>query len=316
MSDAKFSGQPLDPHITLKLAIAKQHAHNASFAGSARHAIAEGFSAIDSVFSALLIYAGIEPPRNHRHKLELVQKHFPGIFNAVIEKTKNRGSYAPGVSWDMLQDFYQSWLSARYDEFSASAATVGLRAREAQQVINCALRFFANEHHTDYYQLLLVIDAVAFGYGNSAVSDAIGEAHERRFAAAEAYGEKHGSKLGSKFAETSNYCELSIIADDPLTQAIIKQDTEIANACADLYEQFNRIVEDIQLNRLIRTAGTDDIEKCEFAKADEVPNFLISLKMRYHGASIAENAERWGKIFATGLGTLMEKIAAKTPQSK
>lgn len=316
MSNPKDAQQPLNPQIALKLAIARQHTHNASFAGSARHAIAEGFSAIDSVFSALLIYAGVEPPRNHRHKLDRVRELYPDIFNAVIEKTAHGGSYAPGVSWDALLDFYQSWLSARYDEFSATAAIAGRRTREAQQAINCALRFFASEHHVDYYPLSVAIDAVAFGHGNSAVSDAIGEAHERRFAAAEAYGEAHGSKLGTKFAETSNYCELSVVADDPLTQAIIEQDDDIANACVDLYEQFNRIVEDIQQKRLLRTAGTDDIQKCEFTQANEVPNFLLSLKMRYHGASIAENGERWGQVFATGLDALMKGIELPTSPPK
>jgi hypothetical protein len=70
--------------------------------------------------------------------------------------------------------------------------------------------------------------------------------NERRGEEAERYGEMYGAPLGTRLAETSNYCALAITADDALTQRIIEKDELIAEECSEFYEHFIRLVEHIQ----------------------------------------------------------------------
>jgi hypothetical protein len=50
--------------VLLPLALAKQYAHHARFAGTPRQAVADGYSAVDAMLSALLIHSGQEHSRN------------------------------------------------------------------------------------------------------------------------------------------------------------------------------------------------------------------------------------------------------------
>jgi hypothetical protein len=46
----------MNEDVLLRLAIAKQYAHHANFAGTPREAIADGYSAVDAMLSALLVH--------------------------------------------------------------------------------------------------------------------------------------------------------------------------------------------------------------------------------------------------------------------
>ena len=77
----------------------------------------------------------------------------------------------------------------------------------------------------------------------------MGDAHDRLFAAAEAAGEERGSRLGTKLAAPTNYCELDVMTGDELTQRVIKDDEDIADEAARVYHAFVDLVERIQEKR-------------------------------------------------------------------
>jgi hypothetical protein len=212
----------VDKEVIDSLVIARHHLHNCEYAGTARHAIAEGYSAIDAVFSALLISKAIDPPRNHKVKLDQTRATFPDVFRSYEETYPTGRGFFPGVEWDELVAFYKEWLAARYEEFAASPAHVGGRQGEAEAAFRCAVRHIETDWAVPSGDVDRRVEEMAFGPGASAVERALSDAHDRRFAEAEAYGERHGAKLGTKMAETSNFATLSIIADDPLTQSIIR----------------------------------------------------------------------------------------------
>ncbi len=291
----------MDKEVISSLVIARHHLHNCEFAGTARHAIAEGYSAIDAVLSALIISKSVEPPRNHKAKLDLARATFPDVFQNYEEKYPTGRGFFPGVDWDELIAFYKEWLAARYEEFDARPAHVGGRRAEAEAAFRCAVRRLAADWGVPASDVDKRVEELSLGAGVSEVERALGEAHDRRFADAEAYGERYGAKLGTKMSETSNFATLSIIADDTLTQSIIREDREIADECAVLYLRFLGLVEKIQERRLAHFAGDRYPDDIDASHLEEAPNLIISLKARYSGATVSEFGESIGRMLANAM---------------
>ncbi|MFB3812792.1 MAG: hypothetical protein ACE14L_01675 [Terriglobales bacterium] len=286
----------ITPEVLQHLANAIHNLHNASFSGSARNVVADGYSAIDASFSAVLIDAGYQPPKNHKEKLSQAEKLFPNLLQGYRESTRGGGTIisAAGVAWPRITSFYREWLTARYETFSLTADQARRRCVEAARAVACCMRFIAASNGVGLLDLEDSVKKLAFGYLYSEADQAVGKVHERRFARAEQYGEMHGAKLGTKLAETSNYCTFSIVADDALTRGIIKDDSEIAEECADLYERFLRLVELIEKKRHWRLAPSQT--ELGRSEPDEVPDFMLALRFRYHGAKVSELGKQWAEL--------------------
>jgi hypothetical protein len=56
----------MDGDVVLTLSLARLYGHHANFAGTPRQAIADGYSAVDAVCTALLRQAGLKQPKNHK----------------------------------------------------------------------------------------------------------------------------------------------------------------------------------------------------------------------------------------------------------
>jgi hypothetical protein len=110
-----------------------------------------------------------------------------------------------------------------------------------------------------------LVSTKAFGFDFSEVAVAVGDAHERLFAAAEAAGEERSSKLGTKLAATTNYCELDVMTGDDLTQTIIRDDKEIAKAAARVYHAFADLMDRIHEKRLHLLGPPDARRQCILA---------------------------------------------------
>lgn len=302
--------------VVLKLALAMQYAHHASFAGTPRQAIADGYSAIDAAMSAILTQDGIEPPRNHKHKLDAVRTAYPDMLAPKIKRHKNGTSYSPGGDWVSVESYYREWLESRYSHFDLTPARASSRTRETHQFINSAVRVIARKRKLATEKLDKRVSEHAFGFEHSELGLAVGMMHDRLFFEAEQLGEMYGSKLGVKFASTTNYCELDITAGDALTQAIIKEDDEIAMEGARVYAEFNKLAEKIIEKRRARILGDRMDEASDRAALDESPNFMLSMKVRYHGATVRESGERWGRILAAGLGVAINKRASPKRRTK
>jgi hypothetical protein len=283
----------MDSDVLLTLSLAKLYAHHANFAGTPRQAIADGYSAVDAVLTALLKHDRKPQPRNHKMKFEQAREHFPDAFAA--ESTVNGGSayFAPGADWDSLASYYAEWLNSRYGAFTIGAAAAANRVRETHTVVSASIRFIARLEDMDADELEKLISERAFGFDFSEVSAAVGEAHDLLFQEAEIAGEMHGSKLGVKLAATTNYCDLDVTAGDELTQTILREDKEIAADAAMVYHKFVELAEKIQAKRLERISGGKPLDKCTTEEMMNSPDFMLGLKARYHGGTMLELGARW-----------------------
>jgi hypothetical protein len=303
-----FGDVKVDGDVLLTLSLAKLYGHHANFAGTPRQAIADGYSAVDAVFTALLRQGGHKQSKNHKHKLDLVREHFPNVFDALVITSGNATVHMPGTDWDSLEEYYGEWLASRYDNFEMSAAMASSRIREALNVINAAIRHIAKKEGMAADDLEKIVSSKSFGFDFLAVAVSVGDAHDRLFAAAETVGEERGSKLGTKFAATTNYSELDVMTGDELTQGIIRDDKEIAEEAARIYHAFVDLIDRIQEKRLHVISGGKDPSKYTPDEIAKAPDFMFSMKVRYHGGTALELGTRWFGRLTKGLTEVLKKI--------
>lgn len=284
-----------------KLAIAEQFSHNAQFAGVARQAVGDGYSSIDALFSALLVNAGEEPPRNHKRKLDRVREIAPGIFDTREERSGNSFSYWGGITWDEIEAFYREWLQSRYETFEMSAGTARLRVETVLSANHFVIRWLADLHRQDWFELVASVGRATYGYYDSAIAESLGRAHDHLFAEAEALGESVGRRLGIKMASTTNFCGADIIAGDEITRRLIEQDQEIADHTVQVYVAFCRLMERVRTKRL--EIIVEDRPSIEHGPAfDLATDFMLSMKAKYHGESLSQTGEAIARSMALSFG--------------
>lgn len=277
------------------LAIATQFAHHATYAGTQRQAIAEGYSAIDASLSGLLHNASKAPPRNHKAKLDQVKSLLPNVFAEYSEKLKNGGRWVAGVPWIEVEAFYGEWLRARYEKFDVEPSVARERVAQANRAVEAAIRHIATEHGMPVGDLTRQVNQRAFGFEDCALYEALSAAHDHLFDRAERLGEEAGSKLGTKMAAATNFSMLDLIASDELTRDIIKNDEEIAAECASLHVQLCSMIERLRDRRadLLSGNGMD-----RNASVNESTNFMLALRFKYHGEKLSESGDNLGKTIA------------------
>jgi len=291
----------IDEEVLAAAVIAKQHVHHAGFAGTARQIVAEGYSAVDAILSGLLLSRKIEPPRNHKSKLDRARTLFPNAFSSRVEHRGNSAVYSAGVEWDRIESFYREWLAARYSDFGMGHNDAVQRFHDAGAAVARGIETLALEAGETAEHFDRLVLEKAFGFEFSAADLAVGQIHEKRFAEAERRDEMHGSKLGTKLSETSNFCQLAIVSDDPMTKQILKEDPTIADECADLYEKAIRLVELIDKKRSAELAASPESDGSESFVHEHAPDFFLSIKFRFHGSKTSESAGRFGRLFAEAL---------------
>ncbi|SFN19060.1 hypothetical protein SAMN05216573_109114 [Bradyrhizobium sp. Rc3b] len=143
------------------------------------------------------------------------------------------------------------------------------------------------------------------------------------FQEAEQFGEEHGSRLGTKLAATTNFCDLDLVAGDELTQKIILEDLEIAEDAARVYHLFVRLVDKIQDKRLERICEGRPIENCTPEQVIDTTDFMVSLKARYHGGTIPIVGVPWSQALKGVLSSVshilkkpMTELAAEKQDGK
>lgn len=305
-----MAGRSVSREVTFSLALARQFSHHADFAGTPRQAVADGYSCIDAALSALLKHEEIDPPRNHRQKLDMVRKLHPDMLAFHVVRRRNSTTYSPGGDWASIEAYYRQWLASRYSRFDLSASVASSRVVEAHQFLNATMRIIARKRKVNVWKLYKQVSRQAFGYDNSQLGNALGAMHDKLFFEAERMGEAYGSKLGTKLASTTNYCQLDIVTGDLLTQTLIKEDEEIADEGARVYLKFNQLVEKIIRKRRQKISERSGDTAAQDA-LNESPNFMLSMKARYHGATVKESGEKWGRVLADGLSMSSRKHKKK-----
>lgn len=297
----------MDGDVLLTLSLAKLYAHHSNFAGTPRQAVADGYAAVDAIFTALRQHGGKVQPRNHKHKLDAARRNFPDAFAAKTTNTASSTTFSPGTDWDSLEEYYREWLASRYGKFEMGAAVASGRVREALNVVADGMRFIARKEGLNEDELEERVSKKAFGFDFSEVSFAVGDAHDRLFSEAAA-GDVIGTKLGVKLAATTNYCDLDIMAGDELTQSIIRDDEEIAEDAARVYHSFVDLIERIQAKRLKSISGGKALEECSPDEIIASPDFMLSMKARYHGGSVLEMGVRWFGKLGKGLAAIFKNL--------
>lgn len=290
-----------------KLAIAEQFSHNAEYAGVARQAVADGYSSIDALFSAILIDEGQTPPRNHKHKLDAVRVLAPTLFATRSESSGSGYLYSGGIEWGEIEEFYREWLQSRYESFDMPASTARRRVATTLSANNFAIRWLADKHGEDWFELRSTVARATYGYDDSEISEAPSRAHDRLFAEAEAFGERMGRKLAIKMASTTNFCGADIIAGDEITRKIIQQDGGIARHASNVYVSFCRLMDKIRSQRakliLSENPGMDQADAF-----DQATDFMLSMKAKYHGERLAHTGESIARMIGVAMGRFDEPV--------
>lgn len=257
---------------------------SAQSAGSSRFAVADGYLAIDNYFSAILLDKGIDPTRNHRLKLDLMLEHFGNLLGKA-EITKND-----------LQKFYECWQKVRYSSAIPTPNETLNFVRLSYHVISAITRELACRYAKSTNELEEELYAEVLGSRWSSFEKECSDIHEMWQQEAEIQGEMgNGSRLSNKMLNPSNFCEIRALADDPVTKDILANDSGFGSAVARFYDSFLNLVVHVQNTRYERGI-----------EANEIPNFMLSLRMRYHGQSMKEIEEDWGKMITKAMDSLKQ----------
>ena len=256
--------------------------------GSVRFAVADGYLAIDNYFSALLIDSGIDPTKNHKKKLDLVFDNFNNILIEVkIPKS------------DLL-DYYDCWQNVRYSSKIPTPNETLKFLRLSHKIITAISGELAKRYNKSSDQLEDELYAEVMGEHWTSFDEEISIIHERWQHEAESQGERgYGSKLGNKMLNPSNYCNIFAFADDEITREIIAKDQEFGSKIANYYETFLDLIVYVLYARAKRGV-----------KENEITNFMLSLRLRYHGQSMKEIAEDWFKMVSDTLKLIDKKSSA------
>lgn len=257
---------------------------SAQSAGSSRFAVADGYLAIDNYFSAILLDEGIDPTRNHKQKLELMLSHFRNLISEA-EITQNN-----------LEKFYECWQKVRYSSAIPNPNETLNFVRLSYRVISAITQEIARRYAKSEDELEEELYTEVLGSRWSSFEEECSYIHEMWQQEAEIQGEMgHGYKLGNKMLNPSNFCEIRALADDPVTKDILADDSEFGSAVAKFYQLFLDLVVHVQNTR--RERGIEP---------NEISNFMLSLRMRYHGQTMEEIAEDWGKVIAKAMNSFKQ----------
>jgi len=246
---------------------------SAQSAGSSKFAVADSYLAIDNYFTAVLLTKEIDPTKNHQEKLKLMWKHFENVFKkAKVDKTD-------------LQKFYQCWQDVRYSSTIPTPHETLIYLRISNRIINGITSQIATTTAISADELEEQIYIEVLGGRWSSFEEECSHIHEAWQQEAEIQGEMgFGSKIGNKALNPSNFSEIRAMADDHVTKEILSNDPTIGSSIAKFYESFLNLVVLIQCAR-------DE----HGMTPNEIPNFMLSLKIAYHGRTCKEISGDWIK---------------------
>lgn len=259
--------------------------HSAQAAGSSRFAIADAYLAVDNYFSAILLETGVNPPKNHKQKLGYILNNFGNLLKKA-KVTKNE-----------LEKFYDCWQNVRYSSTTLTPNETLDFMRLSHHILHAIIEELAHQNGKSSDQLEDELYTEVLGGRWSSFDEECSRIHEMWQEEAEIKGEMDiGSKLGNKMIQPSNFCGISAFTDDDITKGIIAKDPEFGSKVANFYQSFLNLVVHVLNTRFER--GVD---------LDEVTNFMLSLRLRYHGQNMKEIADDWNKIIAESIKSLKNK---------
>jgi len=252
---------------------------SAQSAGSCRSAVADSYLAIDNYFSAILLNEGIKPTHSHKEKLNLIHKHFKNIFDKA------------GVNQNDLDNFHDWWLKVRYSSALPSPNETIKFLRISFRIMSIIIEEIANRCGLTAESLEDEVYADVLGKRWLRFEEECALIHEKWQSEAEYLGEMgHGSRLGNKMLNPSNFCNIQVFTDDPITKEIIANDPNFSSNIGKFYDSFLKLVVYVQNMRIQRKI-----------EANQIPNFTLSLRVSYIGQSMKEIGEEWRNFIVQAL---------------
>lgn len=95
---------------------------------------------------------------------------------------------------------------------------------------------------------------------------------------------------------------------DDLTQTIIRDDKEIAEEAARVHHAFADLMDRIREKRLHVISGGKEPGKCTPGEIAKAPDFMFSMKARYHGGTAHELGVRWFGGLTKALAETLKKV--------
>lgn len=265
----------MDLNVMDQLVLSEIYARAAWASGTVRGAIADGYSAVDIAFSALLLSRDISPSHNHKGKLDQVVSASPGIFQNA---STTQGD---------VEDFYKKWLAVRYDNASTVTSKEAVDyLRLSSNLISAIVAAIACRYGEDPIDVESRIYENIFATSFSKIDETVSEIHDGIQLRLEMLGEAEGSKLGNKMVNTSNFCQILALAGDPMTKKIVGESDELALRIGTFYSEFVTLIDWLQMSRL-----------SEGLQAEEMMNFTFSLRLGYYGRSFQEIRDQWKPMF-------------------
>lgn len=260
----------MKPEVIDRLVVAFSYSATARAAGSARHAVADGYLAVDNALSALLLDRGQKLPRVHGMKIDQAF----GCCGQVFQDA--------GATREEIDSFFQAWQDVRYTATAQEPRQAVLYVRLTERVVRAVVADLARRSGQAIDELESEVYERAFGGARSLIEGEVNVIHDMLQQELEDHGDRYGAKLGKKLANPSNFADVLILASDSVSQSIVTGDEEVARKVAELYRAFVDLVTHIQ--------GARFIGGVEMAEA---MNFLLSVRFSYSGQSFEEMAEDW-----------------------
>lgn len=264
----------MNPQVKERLVTGITQYLSAQAAGSAQFAITDAYQAVDNIISAALLDRNIEPTKNHQEKLKRFLTHCTSVLNVANVKEQE------------LRNLLVNWHDARYLGTKMSPNEVLYYLRLVGRLIHAIQDDIATRNNLNIDEFINELYTEVQGGLWQSYDEMTSNIHEMWQQKAELYGESGlGSKLGNKMVNPSNFCDIHVFADDSITKEILAKDQDIGNAIAKFYDDFLKLILLVQLKR-----SNANI------KINEITNFMLSFRLRYHGQSLDEIAKDWKEI--------------------
>lgn len=256
----------MNPVVFEHLVLCQSYSRAAWASGSGRDAVANGYTAVDIAFSALVEDHGLPTQRNHKAKLETVGRIFPGLFPAANTSAAD------------VETFYRLWLDVRYKTTTVTPLEGLKYLRLSDHIIDAIINELATRAGDDVADVLEQLQVAVLGGTDPKFEQVVSDVHDMIQTDLEIQAEMYdGPKLGMKLTNPARFCQILASASDPTTQKIIAESDGIAHQLGHFYKSFVDLVNTIQMARYSEGVGDN-----------ETTNFAFSVRLGYYGLSIKE----------------------------
>lgn len=256
----------MNPSVFEHLLLCQSYSRAAWASGSGRDAVANGYTAVDIAFSALVEDHGLPTQRNHKAKLDTVGRIFPGLFTAAHTSAVD------------VETFYRLWLDVRYKVTTVTPQEGLNYLRLADRVIDAIVIELAARSGDLVDEVVEQLQVAVLGSTDPKFEQVVSDVHDMIQTDLEIQAEMYdGPKLSMKLTNPARFCQILASASDPTTQRIIAESDNIAHQLGHFYKSFVSLINTIQMARYSDGVGEN-----------ETTNFAFSVRLGYYGLSIKE----------------------------